>query len=267
MKAIYCNQVETLLCDYLDRLLSAGEVTALEEHVAGCPACALTVADMRLAMRYAQEAGAVDVPVELISRILEQTTGQAPAGVPEWRHRLTGWWDRTVSPVVRSVMEPKFALGLAMTVISCSMMLSTAGFDVRRLQWSDLQPANLRTNVTRRVALAGAWATKSYENLRVVYEIQTQLQAWRDDSAANTTDSKQPDAPGPKNGNGKGKPSTGSGNGSGTGAGSGPGSDKDKGSKTKDNRSTDSSQPKTPFPELHRRWTAPLTMAACALWR
>ncbi len=258
MKAIYCNQVETLLCDYLDGLLSAAEVAVLEEHVAGCSTCALTVADMRLAMRYAQEAGAVDVPVHLISRILEQTTGQAPAGVPAWRHRLIGWWDGNVSPVVRSVLEPRFALGMAMTVISFSMVLSTAGFDVQRLEWSDLQPGNLKHNVTRRVALAGAWATRNYENLRVVYEIQTQLQVWRDDSAATSTPA---DARSPKDGTGKGKPAVGS------SGGSGADSNKDKsGSKTKDNRSTDSARPDAPRQELHRRWTAPLTMAACALW-
>jgi hypothetical protein len=242
MKAIYCNQVETLLCDYLDGLLSAAEVTVLEAHVTGCTACASMVADMRLAMRYAQEAGAMDVPVELISRILEQTTGQAPAGVPEWRHRLTGWWDRNVSPVMRSVLEPRFALGMAMTVISCSMVMSAAGFDVRRLEWADLQPDNLRTNVTRRVALAGANVTKYYENLRVVYEIQTQLQVWRDES---TDTAKQPDAQSPKDQDGKGqaKPGTGVG-----GATDGKG-------KGKDNRSSDTGTP-------NRRGTAPLTVVA-----
>jgi hypothetical protein len=240
MKAIYCNQVEALLCDYLDGLLLAGEATVLEAHVAGCSACASMVADMRLAMRYAQEAGAVDVPVHLISRILDQTTGQAPAGVPQWRHRLTGWWDRTVSPVVRSVLEPRFALGMAMTVISCSMVLSAAGFDVRSLEWSDLQPNHLRTSMTRRVALAGANVTKYYENLRVVYEIQTQLQAWRDDTADTNP---KPDASKDQDGKGA-KPATGTGSGTDSGKG-----------KSKDNRSFDSGTP-------NRRGTAPLTIVA-----
>jgi hypothetical protein len=250
MKAIYCNQVETLLCDYLDGLLSAAEVTVLEAHVSGCTACASMVADMRLAMRYALEAGAVDVPVELISRILDQTTGQAPAGVPAWRHRLTGWWDRNVSPVMRSVLEPRFALGMAMTVISFSMVMSAAGFDVRHMEWSDLQPDNLRTNVTRRVALAGANVTKYYENLRVVYEIQTQLQIWRDDSA----NSAQPDAQTPK-GSDSSKPDS---------------SDKGGSDKSKDgSKSQPGSQPKADGTNdgrgNDRRWTAPLRMVACTL--
>ena len=249
MKAIYCNQVEALLCDYLDGLLLAGEATVLEEHVAGCSACASMVADMRLAMRYAQEAGAVDVPVHLISKILEQTTGQAPAGVPQWRHRLIGWWDRTISPVVRSVLEPRFALGMAMTVISCSMVLSAAGFDVRSLEWSDLQPNRLKTTMTRRVALAGANVTKYYENLRVVYEIQTQLQAWRDDTVDTNA---KPDAQAPKDQDGKSaKPATG------TGSGTDSGPDSSKG-KSKDNRSFDSGTP-------NRRGTAPLTVIAATV--
>ncbi len=193
MKAIFCNQVEPLLCDYLDGLLSVTEEAELELHVNGCTNCATLIADMRLAMRYAQEAGAVDVPVELISRILDQTTGQAPAGVPAWRHRFMGWWDHAVSPVVRSVLEPRFALGMAMTVMSVSMVLSAAGFDVRSLELSDLQPGNLKTNVTRRVALAGANVTKYYENLRVVYEIQTQLQMWQNDSSDTAAPQPKPD--------------------------------------------------------------------------
>jgi uncharacterized membrane protein YgcG len=263
MKAIYCNQVEALLCDYLDGLLSVTEETALEAHVGGCQSCSTLVADMRLAMRYAQEAGAVDVPVDLISRILDQTTGQAPAGVPEWRHRLTGWWDKAVSPVVRSVLEPRFALGMAMTVISCSMLLSLAGFDVRSLAWSDLQPAKLKHNVTRNVALAGAWATKRYENLRVVYEIQTQLQALRDENAdADNAQAKDPAAT--KTGSKSGNDSGGKDTPGGATGGSGSRGGTTGGSKVKDNRSTDS-RPGAPGQQLKRGWTTAAKMVACAM--
>lgn len=195
MNPISCNQVETLLCDYVDELLTPGEVAALEAHLHSCSSCMETVADIRLAMKYAQEAGAVDVPVGLINRILEQTSGQTPAGVPKWRHRFTGWWDRAVSPLIRPALEPRFALSMAMTVISFSMLARMAGLDVSRIEMSDLQPARIIKKVGVGVHKAGSAATNYYENLRVVYEIQSQLQILREDQQQRQDDRKAPAAP------------------------------------------------------------------------
>lgn len=174
-----CAQTEPLFTEYLDGLLSPTNSLAMDAHLASCPACRAMAEDMRLAMRFTRDAGAVEPPPELIARILEQTTGQKLSGVAAFRLRFADWWSRTMRPVLRPVLEPRFALGMAMTVISCSMLLGLAGVDVRRIKMSDLAPVNLVYNAHRGVALAGAHVVKYYENLRVVYEIQTQLQEMR----------------------------------------------------------------------------------------
>jgi hypothetical protein len=180
MNPITCTQAETLLTDYLDATLPEAQALVMDAHLASCEACGTLVADMRLAMRYAETMQDLEPPSELISRIIEETTGQAPAGVPEWRHRLAGWRDWIRLTIVRPILEPRFAMGMAMTVISFSMLGHFLGLDVRQVKLSDLQPVNIVHNVKNGVYTAGGKASKYYHNLRVVYEIQTQLQEMRD---------------------------------------------------------------------------------------
>jgi hypothetical protein len=131
-------------------------------------------------MRYAAAVNEVEPPAELISRIIEQTTGQAPDGVPEWRHRLAGWRDWTRLTILRPILEPRFAMGMAMSVISFSMVAHFLGVNVRQVKLTDLEPVNIVHNVKNGVYTAGGKVSKYYNNLRVVYEIQTQLQELRD---------------------------------------------------------------------------------------
>ena len=180
MNPITCTQAETLLTDYLDSTLPEAQAVVMDAHMASCEACGELVADMRLALRYAATIQDVEPPSELISRIIEQTTGQAPAGVPEWRHRLAGWRDWIRLTIVRPMLEPRFAIGMAMTIISFSMVGHFLGLDVRQVKLSDLEPVNIVHNVKNGVYTAGGKVSKYYNNLRVVYEIQTQLQEMRD---------------------------------------------------------------------------------------
>jgi hypothetical protein len=69
-----------------------------------------------------------------------------------------------------------------MTIVSFSLVLNLMGFDLRRLEWADLRPSNMYWSVNRQMHLTGARVSKAYQDLRVVYEIQTQLQALRGDA-------------------------------------------------------------------------------------
>ena len=107
MNPISCVQLEALLSDYFDGALHPAEAAAMDEHLDTCQACGAMVEDMRLAVRYAREAGEVEVPPQLIARIIEQTTGTKPADMPEWRHKFIAWWDSILSPVIRPMLEPR----------------------------------------------------------------------------------------------------------------------------------------------------------------
>ena len=69
-------------------------------------------------------------------------------------------------------------MGMAMTILSFSMLGRLAGIEVRQLKPQDLHPASVWAAVDNRVYRTWERAVKYYENLRLVYEVQTRLQEW-----------------------------------------------------------------------------------------
>jgi hypothetical protein len=169
-----CADFEVLFCDYLDGTLDAAQRQAIEEHRSGCAACSDLAADVAGALAFIEKAEPVEPPPELLTRI----TFQIPAGGEQpkkgWRSLFSGW----LHPVLRPVLQPRFAMGMAMTILSFSMLGRLAGVEVRQLKTSDLQPAKVWAAVDDKAHRAWARAVKYYENLRLVYEVQTRLQEW-----------------------------------------------------------------------------------------
>ena len=88
-------------------------------------------------------------------------------GVKQW---LASW--------IQPIAQPRFAMGMAMTILSFSMLGRFSGVEVRNLKPSDLQPAKVWAAVDDRAYRAWGRAVKYYENLRLVYEVQSRLQEW-----------------------------------------------------------------------------------------
>ena len=85
------------------------------------------------------------------------------------------------------MLQPRFAMGMAMTMLSFAMLGRFAGIEVRQLKPSDLDPVKVCVAAEDRVQRTWERTVKYYENLRVVFEIQTQLKEWTEDQAAPTT--------------------------------------------------------------------------------
>ncbi len=165
-----CLELEPLLAEYAEGTLREAERTAVERHLAGCLACREMLGAVSAALAVCRQSGAVAAPPRLVARILEQTTGKLP-----WTRRLRSW--------LRPALEPRLALGTAMAVISFSIVLNAVGVDLRQVTLADLSPTRIYTRLDRTVHLAGTRAMKYYNDLRIVYEIQTQLQAIRETAA------------------------------------------------------------------------------------
>ena len=75
-------------------------------------------------------------------------------------------------------------MGMAMTVLSFAMMGKFAGIEVRQLKPSDLNPVAVFAAVEDKVAKGWGRAVKYYEGLKVVYEIQSRLDEWKQQAAA-----------------------------------------------------------------------------------
>ncbi len=165
-----CLELEARLAEYVDGTLTAPERQIVETHLAQCGACAELVADAAAGAAVCRRTMEVPAPPRLVARILEQTSGKLP-----WRQRLRGWF--------RPVLEPRLALGTAMAVISFSIVLNAFDVDVTQMSVADLTPTRIYYRVDQRLHQVSNSAVKYYQNLRIVYEIQTQLQAIRDTSA------------------------------------------------------------------------------------
>jgi len=89
-------------------------------------------------------------------------------------------WQRTPLVVLRRrLFEPRLALVAAMAFFSISLTLNLVGIRITRMRAADLAPQNLRRTVTRQYAEANAHVVRYYENLRIVYEVESRVQQLR----------------------------------------------------------------------------------------
>ena len=172
-----CAEIEILICDYVDGTLAPAQQTELERHFAECPSCAALARDSAAAVAFMERAADVEPPPELITRMLFQ----AP-----WHKRRAGWLPK----IFDSVLQPKFALSMAMTILSLSMLFG----QVRQLRPADLQPAKVWADLEDRAYRTWARTMKFYDNLKFVYQIQTTLREWQQDQEAQQPASES-DAP------------------------------------------------------------------------
>ena len=177
-----CLDLETLLCDYVDGTLDYARKADVERHLAECPACAQTARDAAAAVVFMERAEAVEPPPELVTRIIFDLTG-GRAKAQERRRDFWAIWGRLVEPV----FQPRFAMGMAMTILSFAMLARLAGINVRQLSLSDVDPVKVWRTVDDRAHRAWNRTVKFYDNLQSVYEIRTRLRQLTEEDAAGRT--------------------------------------------------------------------------------
>ncbi|MBC7927648.1 MAG: zf-HC2 domain-containing protein [Bryobacteraceae bacterium] len=163
-----CAEFEILLCDYIDGTLDAGQRAVVEDHQRTCVSCAELARDAAVAVAFVSRAEAVEPPPELLSRIAFAIPAQGSR--KGWKQTWFGW--------LRPALQPRVAMGMAMTIFSFSMLGRFAGIEVRQLKPSDLHPAAVWSALDNRLHRTWERAVKNYENLRLVYEVQSRLQEW-----------------------------------------------------------------------------------------
>jgi hypothetical protein len=166
-----CADVEILICDYLDGTLPAERKSAVERHLAECPACAALARDSAAAVEFMERAADVEPPPELITRILFHAPwnkdGIKPAGARSWMAAILG-----------PVLQPRFAMSMAMTILSLALLARFVA-PVRQLRMSDLEPAQVWAGIEDRAYRAWGRTVKFYDNLKFVYQIQSTLREWQ----------------------------------------------------------------------------------------
>jgi anti-sigma factor RsiW len=179
-----CAEIEVLICDYVDGTLAAAQKAEVEGHLAVCPACAALARDSAAAVAFMQSAADVEPPPELITKILFD----APWGKEKQKSKSREWFRALLSPI----LHPKFAMGMAMTILSLSMLARFVA-PARQLRPADLRPSEVWAGLEGRAVRTWARTMKFYENLKIVYQIQTTLKEWQQQTEEQKPAAEKPD--------------------------------------------------------------------------
>jgi Putative zinc-finger len=168
-------ELENLISEYLEGQLDAARRAEFEAHAAECTPCNELVAGVRSAMTMCQSAEELEPAPWLVSKIMLATVGQRK---PTLGEQLAAYF--------RPAARVRLAYAAAMAVFSFSIIVNTAGIDLRQIKLTDLNPRTWIYQANRTGHLVVARAEKFYYDLRVVYEIESRLRQFRQQSGSES---------------------------------------------------------------------------------
>jgi len=175
-----CADFEILLADYLDGTLAQAERASLDEHASQCEGCREFLRDAAGAMKFLAQAADVTPPPELVTRIAYH----APIGRTRQPFEKQGFFSRLAVKWLQPILRPRLAMGMAMTILSFSMLERCTGVRVQTIQGADLNPVRIWGGVEDKALRTRDRAVKYYENIRLVYDIETRLKDLEDQQEA-----------------------------------------------------------------------------------
>ena len=220
-RPVACAVCETMLSEAVDGMLSEAEQSAFDRHVAGCVECARELAEAKRGAAWLSmlKSQTPEAPAGLLAKILAETTGVAqvaaqqvaaqqgastvaapvaevPAWVPAARpaaepqrgfagQGFAGQWaafraqcsELLLNQSTRVMFQPRFAMTAAMAFFSIALTLNLTGVRLRDLRASNFTPSALK----RTVADVDASATRTFQNNRAVYQVESRLSELRSD--------------------------------------------------------------------------------------
>jgi hypothetical protein len=187
-----CAEFDALLSDALDGALTGADHERFEAHKASCPSCGPLFADAGVGYRMLHALQEVEPPPMMVHNILAATIGQVQT-VPQvqpvgegWTHRLRRW----TQPLFGPVLQPRFAMSFGMAFFSISLMLHVSGLKATDFKHLDLRPSAIAKTFYE----TQGRLVKYYENIRVVYEIESRVQQLKRATGSDET----PATPEPK---------------------------------------------------------------------
>lgn len=169
-----CAEFDALLADALDGALTGADHERFEAHKASCPSCGPLFAAARTGFKMLHGLAEVEPPAMLVHNILAATIGQVqtvtvtrPAD-ESLRDKLRRWARGLAGPV----LQPRFAMSFGMAFFSVSLMLHLSGVKAADFRHLDLRPSAIAKTFYE----TEGKLVRYYENLRVVYEIESRVQ-------------------------------------------------------------------------------------------
>lgn len=183
-----CRRVESLLDDYVDGELGIAEQRSVEDHIADCPRCAALREDMDLAIGFLRQAPGVELPEGLVANILDSTVHAEPiaGGLVTAGVGSRSW----VRPFLQPWFEPRFAISMALAMVSFSILTWSGQQTLDR--WQDAAPVARMRSAT--VGLDQAWQ-RGVAVYRRTFPQQQQDTAGRDKHETAPSDASTPSSP------------------------------------------------------------------------
>lgn len=182
-----CAELQALLCEYVEGALTDSERTLVERHLDSCPACAAMTREASAALTFLRTVPDVEPPPLLVNRILFDIPSRT--SLPESSRSPLAKW---LKAWIRPLLQPRFAMGMAMTILSFSMLARFAGIGPRQLSAAELNPIRLWQALDDTAHRTWERARKFYLSVRLLYEIQAQLQEWSQQLREETASSGPP---------------------------------------------------------------------------
>lgn len=190
-----CSQFEALLAEALDDV-NAGAIPgqggdialtqfprdlrqAFLAHKQECAVCESLFAEAQRGMMLLRSLDEAEPPKNLVHNILAATSLAEPSASPAEGGRRVGWPARIehwVRPAFSGMLHSRFAASCAMAFFSLSLTLSLAGVQVGEIFKAVAHPSTLRRTVVLQYTQAEARVVSYYENMRIVYEVETRVQ-------------------------------------------------------------------------------------------
>jgi len=177
-----CAEFDALLIDALDGTLAGPRLEKFHAHARVCAVCGPLFAEADGGRRWLKSLAEVEPPSNLVHNILVATTGYESERVAvrdkakaPWADAITGWLRPVFGPVMSMGRQPRFAMSFGMAFFSLSISLSLAGVKVSDVRRVDMRPSAIKRTyyeTTGRVV-------KYYENIRLVYEIESRVREFK----------------------------------------------------------------------------------------
>jgi hypothetical protein len=169
-----CTEFDALLTEAIDGTLSGERRADFEQHKAACAGCQALFAEVSSGVAWLEDMEEVLPPRMLVHNILAATSGAAQLEAQS-QQRPSPWerMRRQVGSLFAPVLTARFGMSMGMAFFSITLVLNMAQIRIR-----DLTPHNLsHTYYSSQNKLM-----KYYENMRLVYEIESRVRTLRNAS-------------------------------------------------------------------------------------
>lgn len=168
-----CTNLEARLSDYLDALLPAVEVEAVEAHLVSCDSCRQLHEDMAAVIGWGRNFPVFRAPEWLVSRIIANT----PWSERKTRIERETWMD-TFGSIGRWILEPRTAMAVFTATLVFGWISNITGIQPRLGDFRS--PTAIYDTAGDLVNEVYDGALRLYYRAPMVTEIQSQIERLRE---------------------------------------------------------------------------------------